>query len=140
MFDTVDIEAFTHPAYTAVRGAIAAAGGTSAGIGGAEWVSRVTEHTEDLTLQALVHELAAEPLPVKSVDGIQRFVVGVIARTQEAWVGRQVAELKSKLQRISSTEEPDAYMSLFGDVVALEQYRKSLRDQAMGNSGDFAAG
>ncbi|WP_026343215.1 DNA primase [Nocardia sp. BMG111209] len=134
MFDSVDVEAYTHPAYVAVRTAIAAAGGTAVGLGGSEWVSRVADNTEDLTLQALVHELSAEPLPVKSIDDIQRFVTGVIARTQEAWVGRQVAELKSKLQRISSTEESEAYMALFGDVVALEQYRKSLRDQAMGNA------
>ncbi|NKY84639.1 DNA primase [Nocardia veterana] len=137
LFDSLESEAFTHPAYAAVRSAVAAAGGTAAGIGGAEWVSRVADHTDDLTLRALVSELAAEPLPVKSMDDIPRFISGVLARVQEAWVGRQVAELKSKLQRVSSTEQPDAYMALFGDLVALEQYRKSLLTQAMGNSDDF---
>jgi DNA primase len=29
-------------------------------------------------------------------------------------------------------------MALFGDLVALEQYRKSLLEQAMGNHDDFA--
>ncbi|MCM6773617.1 DNA primase [Nocardia sp. CDC159] len=140
VFDSLDAETFTHPAYVAVRAAIVQAGGTAAGLGGAEWVTRVSDHTDDLTLRALVSELAAEPLPVKSLDDIQRFVSGVLARTQEAWVGRQIAELKSKLQRVSSTEEPDAYMALFGDLVALEQYRKSLLAQAMGNSDDFAVG
>lgn len=140
VFDSLEPEAFTHPAFVAVRAAIAEAGGTGAGLGGAEWVSRVADHTDDLTLRALVSELSAEPLPVKSVDEIQRFVTGVLARTQEAWVGRQIAELKSKLQRVSSTEQPDAYMALFGDLVALEQYRKSLLAQAMGNGPDFAAG
>ncbi|MBF6172319.1 DNA primase [Nocardia blacklockiae] len=138
VFDSLEPEAFTHPAYVAVRAAIAEAGGTAAGLGGAEWVARVADHTADLTLRALVSELAAEPLPVKSVDDIQRFVSGVLARTQESWVGRQIAELKSKLQRVSSTEQPDAYMALFGDLVALEQYRKSLLAQAMGSGGDFA--
>ncbi|RDI54158.1 DNA primase [Nocardia mexicana] len=132
MFDSLEPEAFTHPAYIAVRAAIAEAGGTAAGLGGSEWVTRVADHTDDLTLRALVSELSAEPLPVKSVDDIQRFVTGVLARTQESWVGRQIAELKSKLQRVSSTEQPDAYMALFGDLVALEQYRKSLLAQAMG--------
>jgi len=132
MFDALEGEAFSHPAYAAVRAAIAEAGGTGTGLGGAEWVARVADHTDDLTLRALVSELANEPLPVKSADGIQRFITAVIARTQEAWVGRQVAELKSKLQRISSTEQAEAYMALFGDVVALEQYRKSLQAQAMG--------
>ncbi|GAB2692059.1 DNA primase [Nocardia thraciensis] len=131
MFDALEPEAFTHPAYIAVRAAIAEAGGTAAGLGGSEWVTRVADHTDDLTLRALVSELSAEPLPVKSVDDIQRFVTGVLARTQESWVGRQIAELKSKLQRVSSTEQPDAYMALFGDLVALEQYRKSLLTQAM---------
>ncbi|WP_227980654.1 DNA primase [Nocardia spumae] len=138
LFDSLESEAFTHPAYAAVRGALAAAGGTAAGLGGAEWVSRVADNTDDLMLRALVSELAAEPLPVKSMDGIPRFISGVLARVQEAWVGRQVAELKSKLQRVSSTEQPDAYMALFGDLVALEQYRKSLLTQAMGNSDDFS--
>ena len=132
MFDALDGEAFSHPGYAAVRAAITDAGGTAAGIGGAEWVARVADSTDDLLLRELVGELAAVPLPVRSVDEIQRFVTSIIASVQEVWVGRQVAELKSKLQRISSTEQRDAYNALFGDVVALEQYRKSLKAQATG--------
>lgn len=137
VFDSLEVDAFTHPAYVAVRTMIAEAGGTSSGLGGAEWVNAVADASDDLTLRAMVSELAGEPLPVKSADGIPRFVTGVLARAQEAWVGRQVAELKSKLQRLSSTEQSDAYMALFGDLVALEQYRKSLLTQAMGNYDDF---
>lgn len=137
VFDSLEPEAFTHPVYVDLRAAIAEAGGTAAGLGGAEWVTAVADNTEDLTMRALVSELAAEPLPVKSASDIPRFVTGVLARTQEAWVGRQVAQLKSKLQRISSTEKPEEYMNLFGDLVALEQYRKSLIAQAMGTSDDF---
>ncbi|MFD8247211.1 DNA primase [Nocardia sp. NPDC059691] len=139
-FDALEAEAFTHPAYSVLRGLIAEAGGTAAGLGGAEWVNAVADRTEDLTVRALLSELANEPLPVKSESDIPRFVAGVLARTQEAWVGRQIAELKSKLQRVSSTEQPEAYYALFGDLVALEQYRKSLLTQAMGNHGDFATG
>jgi DNA primase len=138
VFDSLEPEAFTHPAYAAVRALIVKAGGTAAGLGGAEWVNAVCDGTDDLTMRALVSELSGEPLPVKSANDIPRFIAGVLARTQEAWVGRQTAELKSKLQRVSSTEEPDAYMALFGDLVALEQYRKSLLEQAMGNHDDFA--
>ncbi|WP_432279924.1 hypothetical protein [Nocardia cyriacigeorgica] len=89
-------------------------------------------------MRALISELASEPLPVKSADDIPRFVTGVLARAQEGLVGRQIAELKSKLHRVSSTEQSEAYLALFGDLVALEQYRKSLLEQAMGNSDDFA--
>lgn len=139
IFDSLEPEAFTHPAYITMRAAIAEAGGASSGLGGAEWVTLVADNTDDLTMRALVSELAAEPLPVKAASDIPRFVTGVLARTQEAWVGRQIAALKSKLQRISSTEQTDDYMALFGDLVALEQYRKSLLTQAMGNSDDFAS-
>lgn len=139
-FDALEAEAFTHPAYAVLRTLIAEAGGTAAGLGGAEWVNAVADRTDDLTMRALLSELANEPLPVKSETDIPRFVTGVLARTQEAWVGRQIAELKSKLQRVSSTEQPEAYFALFGDLVALEQYRKSLLTQAMGNHGDFATG
>ncbi|WP_330234079.1 DNA primase [Nocardia sp. NBC_00508] len=139
-FDALESEAFTHPAYAVIRTLIAAAGGTAAGLGGAEWVNAVADRTDDLTVRALLSELATEPLPVKSEADIPRFIAGVLARAQEAWVGRQIAELKSKLQRVSSTEQPDAYFALFGDLVALEQYRKSLLTQAMGSHGDFATG
>ncbi|MFQ6396666.1 DNA primase [Nocardia sp. KC 131] len=139
LFDSLESEAFTHPAYVAVHALIAEAGGTAAGLGGAEWVNAVCDGTDDLTMRALVSELSGEPLPVKTANGIPRFIAGVVARTQAAWVGRQVAELKSKLQRVSSTEDSEAYMTLFGDVVALEQYRKSLMEQAMGNHDDFAS-
>jgi DNA primase len=139
VFDSLEPEAFTHPAYAAVRAFIAEAGGTAAGLSGAEWVNTVTDCTDDLTMRALVSELSGEQMPVKSANDIPRFITGVLARVQEAWVGRQTAGLKSKLQRISSTEQPEAYMALFGDLVALEQYRKSLLTQAMGNHDDFAA-
>ncbi|WP_433679985.1 DNA primase [Nocardia sp. CA-119907] len=140
VFDSIETEAFTHPAYAAVRALIADAGGTASGLGGAEWVNAVSDGTDDLTMRALVSELSGEQMPVKSANDIPRFVTGVLARVQEAWVGRQIAELKSKLQRVSSTEQAEAYMALFGDLVALEQYRKSLLTQAMGNHDDFAAG
>ena len=51
-------------------------------------------------------------------------------------MGNQVADLKSKLQRMSQADQPDEYMSLFGDLVALEQYRRSLLEQAVGDSSD----
>ncbi|MDO3648581.1 DNA primase [Nocardia mangyaensis] len=138
-FDAIDTAAFTHPAYVAVRIMIAQAGGTASGLGGAEWVAAVADHTDDLMIRALVSELANEQLPVRSQNDTPRFITAILARTQEAWVGRQIAELKSKLQRLSASEEPDTYMTLFGDLVALEQYRKSLAAQAMGNEG-YAAG
>ncbi|TSE00079.1 DNA primase [Skermania sp. ID1734] len=139
VFDSLPPESFTHPAYGAIRAAIAGAGGTAAGLSGSAWMNAVADQVDDLAVRSLVMELAVEPLPT-SEDAVPRFVTGVLARLQEVWVGAQVAELKSKLQRISPGEQPDEYHALFGDLVALEQYRRSLLEQAMGNSDDFAVG
>lgn len=56
----------------------------------------------------------------------------MLAAVQENLVGRQIGEIKSKLQRLSPVEAADEYRALFGDLVALEQYRKALREQAVG--------
>ncbi len=141
VFDSLPNETFTHPAYALIRKAVADAGGTSAGLGGGEWVSAVADRTDDLMMRSLVMELAVEPIPAHE-DTVPRYITGVLARLQEVWVGQQVAELKSKLQRISPADAPDEYHALFGDLVALEQYRRSLLEQALGNADgeDFAAG
>ncbi|MGF7124398.1 DNA primase [Rhodococcus sp. AG1013] len=133
VFDSLPGETFAHPAYAAVREAVAAAGGTSAGLGGGEWVDAVGRNAGDLVVQSIVMELAVEPLPADE-DIIPRYIRGVLARLQEVWVGEQVAELKSKLQRVSPTTDSDEFHSLLGDLVALEQYRRSLLDQAIGDT------
>jgi DNA primase len=48
-------------------------------------------------------------------------------------VGRQIAEMKSKLHRMSPVDQTDEYNTLFGDLIALETYRKSLLQQASGD-------
>lgn len=151
VFDSLPPESFTHPAYGALRTAIEAAGGTAAGLGGAEWVEAVStagaasvadfQAGDDTTgeigkataeqLRSLVTELAVEPMRVAEVD-VPRYIGGVLARLQEVWVGNQIADLKSRLQRMSPSESPDEYRALFGDLVALEQYRRGLLDQAVG--------
>lgn len=47
-------------------------------------------------------------------------------------VTRQVAELKSRLQRINPVEEPAVYNRRFGELIALEQHKRTLREQALG--------
>jgi DNA primase len=81
---------------------------------------------------SLVSELAVDPMRVAD-DALTRYISGVLARLQEVWVGQQVAELKSKLQRMSPAEKPDDYNALFGDLIALEQYRRSLLELAVGS-------
>ena len=89
-------------------------------------------------VKSLVMELAVEHIPVSEI-ALTRYIGGVLARLQEVWVGEQVAELKSKMQRMSPQENPDEYYALLGDVIALEQYRRSLLEQAIGNVEDDSA-
>jgi hypothetical protein len=49
-------------------------------------------------------------------------------------LARQVTELKGRLQRINPLEQPDEHTRLFGELIALEQFRRGLREQAMGGT------
>jgi DNA primase len=133
VFDSLPVESFTHPGYAAVRAAIDAAGGTGAGITGAEWIDAVRRQTASGAAAGLVSELGVETIRVDDDNKLPRYIGGVLARLQEVWVGRQIAEVKSKLQRMSPVEQGDEYHALFGDLVAMEAYRRSLLEQASGD-------
>ncbi|TGD90872.1 DNA primase [Mycolicibacterium sp. CH28] len=133
VFDSLTVESFTHPGYAAVRTAIEAAGGTSSGAAGAQWIDQVREQAGTPATEGLISELSVEAIRVEDEDKLPRYIAGVLARLQEVWVGRQVAEIKSKLQRMSPVEQGDEYHALFGDLVALEAYRRSLLEQASGD-------
>ncbi|MDO3637776.1 DNA primase, partial [Mycolicibacterium sp. KC 300] len=112
---------------------IAAAGGTSAGLSGAQWIEAVREQTASPAAANLVNELGADAFQVEDEEKLPRYIGGVLARLQEVWVGRQIAEVKSKLQRMSPVDHSDDYHALFGDLVAMEAYRRSLLEQASGD-------
>ncbi|WKG01507.1 DNA primase [Mycolicibacterium sp. HK-90] len=133
VFDSLTAESFTHPGYTAVRSAIEAAGGTAAGQSGAQWIEAVREQTSSPAAAGLVNELGVEAINVEDDEHLPRYISSVLARLQEVWVGRQIAEVKSKLQRMSPVEQGDEYHALFGDLVAMESYRRSLLEQASGD-------
>ena len=133
VFDTLTVESFTHPGYAAVRAAITMAGGMSAGLSGGEWIEAVRAQVDSPDAGAMVSELGVEAIRVDDDERLPRYIGGVLARLQEVWVGRQIAEMKSKLQRMSPVEQSDDYNTLFGDLIALETYRKSLLQQASGD-------
>jgi DNA primase len=132
VFDALPVESFTHAGYAAVREAINAAGGTAAAVAGAQWIDAVRQHATSAPAAALVSELGVEAIRVDD-ERLPRYIAGVLARLQEVWVGRQIAEVKSKLQRMSPVEHGDEYHALFGDLVAMEAYRRSLLEQASGD-------
>jgi DNA primase len=133
VFDTLTVESFTNPGYAAVRAAITAAGGMTAGLSGADWIEAVRAHVPIPEVGGLVSELGVEAIKIDDDERLPRYIGGVLARLQEVWVGRQIAEMKSKLQRMSPVEQSDEYNNLFGNLIALETYRKSLLVQASGD-------
>jgi DNA primase len=132
VFDSLTVESFTHPGYAAVCTAIAGAGGTSSGVTGGQWIDAVRRQTTSDLTAALISELGVEAIQVDD-EKLPRYIAGVLARLQEVWMGRQIAEVKSKLQRMSPIENGDEYHALFGDLVAMEAYRRSLLEQASGD-------
>jgi DNA primase len=133
VFDTLSADSFAHPAYFGVHAAIVAAGGTSTGLSGADWIEAVRGKVTSDEAANLVNELSAESINVVDDERLPRYIGAVLARQQEVWVGRQIAEMKSKLHRMSSVDQSDEYHALYGDLIALETYRKSLVERASGD-------
>jgi DNA primase len=135
-FDYLADEAFTHPGHQAVRRAVAAAGGTEAaaraGLTGPGWADAVAEHL-DPALRGGMTRLAVEPLKAPEA-GWQRYGDSMLARLHEIVASRHVADLKGKLQRINPQENAREYDRLFGELVALEAYRRDLRERAIGGA------
>lgn len=132
-FDAVEDSAFSHPGYLAVRIAAASAGGPVAGIRDREWVDAVLAACPDDQVRQLVTELTVEPIPTTAAPD-ERYARSYLARLLERDVNRRIGDLKSRLQRIDSVAEPEASAKAFADLLALEQYRRNVRDQALGDA------
>jgi DNA primase len=83
-------------------------------------------------VQSLVNELSVEPMRARSEPDL-RYVESLMAALNKSVVARQIADIKSRLQRLSPLEHADEYRALFGDLVAMEQYHKALGEQASGS-------
>lgn len=134
LLDEIGAEAFTHPAYAEVRRAVLVAGGVSTAVGGPSWVESLRAAAAYAVVASLVSELAVEPARTNG-EPDERYAAENLARLQELAVERRIYEVKSKLQRLNPLEHADEYTALFGDLVSLEQYRRGLREQAMGEAG-----
>ncbi|KQS66227.1 DNA primase [Modestobacter sp. Leaf380] len=136
VFDAVPEAAWTHPDYAAIAAAVAAAGGAAAAtVTGMAWLDLVRAHCDRESAQALLTALAVEPMMAPGEEVDSGYVQAVVARLQEMAAVRRVAAVKGKLQRMNPVESPDEYTRTFGQLVALEQEARSLRERAMGGLG-----
>jgi DNA primase len=133
-FDELPSTVFTVPTHAAVSELIAGSGGVASASSAREWSERLRAAAPNDDARGFVTGLAVEPLEVAgdAAEPDARFAEAVLARVEELWVSRQIASIKSRLQRLSPVAEQVDYNRMFGDLVALEQRRKVLSERAAG--------
>ena len=119
---------FTHPAYAAVFSSVEKAASAEPSD---DWVHLVARSTDHDQVRSLVVSLAVEPLPVQG-EVTRRFVVAHSAGLQLLTVMRQIAELKSRLQRTNPVEAEKKYNQMFSELVVLEARRQQLQTRSLG--------
>ncbi len=133
-FDELPSTVFTVGAHAAVCELIAASGGVASARSARDWSARLRAAAPNDNARGFVTRLAVEPLEVPGATGEPdaRFAEAVLARVEELSVSRQIASIKSRLQRLSPVTEQADYNRMFGDLVAFEQRRKILSERAAG--------
>jgi DNA primase len=133
-FDALAPAVFTVPAHAAVSQLIAASGGVASARSAREWSDQLRAAAPDDRVRSFVTRLAVEPLEVPGRNGEpdEKFADSVLARVEELAVSRDIATVKSRLQRLNPVAAQGEYNRMFGDLVALEQRRKVLSERASG--------
>jgi DNA primase len=124
----VDPEDFTHGAYRALWAGIQAAGGPTAA--DQHWASTLRDAQTDERLQSLISALTVEPL-LSAKEPNDAYVGQHVHRLRELTAMRRIADLKSRLQRTNPVDQATEYNRMFGELVALEQHRRGLRERAL---------
>jgi DNA primase len=133
-FDELETVTFTVPAHAAVRDLIAACGGVSSARSSREWAEQLRAAAPNDNARGFITRLAVESIeaPGLAAEPDARYAEAVLARVEELAVSRDIARVKSRLQRLSPVTEQTEYNRMFGDLVALEQRRKVLSIRAGG--------
>ncbi len=126
---------FTHPVHRAVWDAVVAQGGP----GSAEpevWIGRLRDAVAELdpAVTRALNMLAVEPVHAPR-EPDPAYVAAHVYRLQELTTARRIAEVKSRLQRTNPVDQALDYNRMFGELVALESQRRTLRDRAVGAGG-----
>jgi DNA primase len=122
---------FTHPTYRAVWDLIAANGGPATGAADSGWASRLRDTATDPAVSSAISALGVEPLRTAKEPDLT-YVAAHVYRLLELTAMRRIADLKSRLQRTNPVEQTADYNRMFGELVALEQHRRTMRELAVG--------
>jgi DNA primase len=131
-FDELGPNAFLVAVHQQLQGAIKAAGGAASAVVGPLWVQRVSEHLPpDSEARSMVNGLAVESLR-SGTDAQTRYAEAMVNSLSEQVVAREVAQLKSRVQRLDAQADADEQGRLFAQLMQLEQRRRELRSRAIG--------
>ena len=126
-YSWVDLEpaAFSFPLYAQLRGLIDNQKEFN--------TQELIEKCESEELKSLVTELIVEPI---RTDGevSERYITSIFARLREVALSRQIAEIKSALQRLNPVENDAQYQEIFGQLVGMEAARRVQKELALGES------
>ena len=134
-FDALGSGCFTAPVHAAVFELIVSCGGTARAKDGREWAELLRAAAPDDRARGFVTGLAVETLEAPGSVGEPdaRYADEVVARVEELALSRQIAAIKSRLQRLSPVAEPTEYNRMFGDLVALEGRHRALWERVPGS-------
>ncbi len=131
-FDELGSGAFLVAVHQQLQAAIAAAGGAAGVVSGPRWVERVMQYLPpESEARAMVNALAVEPLR-SGADAQPRYAEAMVNNLAEQVVARQVAQLKSRVQRLDAADDVAEQGRLFAELMQLEQRRRELRSRAIG--------
>ena len=132
-YESVEASAYTHASAQGVHAAIMKAGGPTKELAGLLWIDSVLEVCADDEDRRIVRELSVEPLPAQSGYDAH-YAASVVARLLELDASRRVEEVKGKLQRTDPVEQAAEHQQVFAELLALEEYRRSLRRGTLGDN------
>lgn len=132
-FDALAPETFTAANHVILHKVIVEAGGVAqAGAGGREWLERLMAHAHEEGARALVTRFAVEAIHIEA-HAEERYARDMLIAAELMPLDRAIAQLKSRLERLNPVERQQDYNKLFGELVALEQQRRVLRDGTAGS-------
>jgi len=119
----IESNAFSYEPYAALRAQIDSVSDAD--------ITTLLTRTEDAALQGIITELTVEPI---RSDGevSERYAQALTARLREVALSRQIAEVKSTLQRLNPVEEEVKYNEIFTELMTLETKKRAQKDVAMG--------
>lgn len=143
--DDLPSQTFTVPMHRRVHEAIRAAGGTrcftdrvrylnSRGIEGsaadrdaAGWYVEQVAEQADSVVAPIITQLSVDDLPESRPDRLANYVWSISVTLIKQGITRQIADLRSELQRTSSSD--NGYGELFARLMELEAQRRACEEQ-----------